>query len=59
MDTEKMDEKSEGASLPQRVVHLDLKGAPPLMSYLKSILPLLKEAGATALLVEYPMLRAN
>ena len=37
----------------QRVVHLDLKGAPPLMSYLKSILPLLKEAGATALLVEY------
>ena len=37
----------------QRVVHLDFKGAPPLMPYLKSILPLLKEAGATALLVEY------
>ena len=36
-----------------RVVHLDFKGAPPLMKYLKSILPLLKEAGATALLVEY------
>ena len=36
-----------------RVVHLDFKGAPPLMPYLKSILPLLKEAGATALLVEY------
>ena len=36
-----------------RVVHLDLKGAPPKMSYLKSLLPLLKEAGATALLVEY------
>lgn len=36
-----------------RVFHLDLKGAPPKMSYIKSMLPVLKEAGATALLVEY------
>lgn len=36
-----------------RVVHLDLKGAPPRMSYLREILPVVKGAGATALLVEY------
>ena len=43
-----------GRYIPEhRVVHLDLKGGPPKMSYLKNILPLLKEAGATALLIEY------
>lgn len=36
-----------------RVVHLDLKGAPPKLSYIKTILPLIREAGATALLIEY------
>ena len=33
-----------------RVVHLDLKGAPPKPSYLKALFPLLQEAGATATL---------
>ena len=37
----------------QRVVHLDLKGAPPKLSFLKNIFPLLKEGGATTLLIEY------
>jgi hypothetical protein len=40
--------------IPQhRVVHLDLKGSPPKLSFLKNIFPLLKEGGATALLIEY------
>ena len=36
-----------------RVVHLDLKGAAPSISYLKEIFPLISKAGANALLVEY------
>ncbi|XP_072168395.1 hexosaminidase D-like [Diadema setosum] len=37
----------------QRLVHVDLKGAPPKIDYLLKILPLFKEWGATGLLVEY------
>lgn len=36
-----------------RVVHLDLKGAPPKISYLRQLLPLLASKGCSALLVEY------
>ncbi|XP_059472542.1 hexosaminidase D-like isoform X2 [Neocloeon triangulifer] len=38
---------------PQRLVHLDLKGAPPKLPYLKQLFPLLKEWGATGLLIEW------
>nr|CAD7588568.1 unnamed protein product [Timema genevievae] len=39
--------------VPLRVVHLDLKGAPPKMKYLQSVLPLLALSGANAILIEY------
>lgn len=37
----------------RRYAHFDLKGAPPKVSYIKQVLPLLKEAGASGLLLEY------
>lgn len=37
----------------QRFVHLDLKGAPPKISYIKRLLPIFKSLGATGLLLEY------
>ncbi|XP_035198541.1 hexosaminidase D isoform X3 [Oxyura jamaicensis] len=39
--------------LRQRLVHLDLKGAPPRAAYLGQVLPLLRALGATGLLLEY------
>ena len=36
-----------------RLVHFDLKGAPPKVSYFKSVFPILKKAGANAILLEY------
>lgn len=37
----------------QRLVHLDLKGAPPKLNYLKELIPFIKKAGATGVLIEY------
>ncbi|XP_062559423.1 hexosaminidase D [Armigeres subalbatus] len=37
----------------QRLVHLDLKGAPPKVSYLKRLMPIMKTLGATGILLEY------
>ena len=35
----------------QRIVHLDLKGAAPKVSYLEQLFPLFKTLGATGLLI--------
>ena len=49
-----IEEIREGKYIPaRRVVHIDLKGAPPRLQYLISTLPLLVKAGATDLLLEY------
>lgn len=40
-------------SVSERIVHLDLKGAPPKVSYYTQLFPLLKKLGATGLLIEY------
>ncbi|RZF43937.1 hypothetical protein LSTR_LSTR006745 [Laodelphax striatellus] len=37
----------------QRLMHFDLKGAPPRVSYLKRIMSLAKELGATGVLIEW------
>lgn len=37
----------------RRLVHFDLKGAPAKIDYLKLIIPLLAQLGATGLLLEY------
>ncbi|KAF5292454.1 hypothetical protein FQA39_LY14001 [Lamprigera yunnana] len=37
----------------QRIIHFDLKGAPPKVSYYKKIFPLIKTMGATGVLLEY------
>ncbi|XP_067012083.2 hexosaminidase D [Anabrus simplex] len=36
-----------------RIVHLDLKGAPPKISYFEELFPLFRKLGATGLLIEY------
>ncbi|KAG9350362.1 hypothetical protein JZ751_026717 [Albula glossodonta] len=37
----------------KKIVHLDLKGAPPRISYMQKLFPLLARMGADGLLVEY------
>ena len=37
----------------QRIVHIDLKGAPPKSSYFEKFIPFLKENGAHGILLEY------
>jgi len=39
--------------LKRKIVHLDLKGMPPRISYFAKLFPLLKQMGVTGILVEY------
>ena len=39
--------------LSHKIVHLDLKGAKPKVSYFKQLFPYMKDMGATGLLMEY------
>lgn len=53
-DKENLEMVREGKYIPtRRVVHLDLKGSPPLISYLQTLIPILAGAGATDLLIEW------
>ncbi|KAL5019127.1 hypothetical protein ScPMuIL_004849 [Solemya velum] len=42
-----------GVESNHRLVHLDLKGAPPRVEYYEQVFPLFKKWGATGLLMEY------
>ncbi|MEE6506822.1 hypothetical protein FKM82_007866 [Ascaphus truei] len=59
MDGGKASTSREGVEMAEKVefdlilVHLDLKGAPPKVSYLAEILPLFSALGANGLLIEY------
>ncbi|RNA40912.1 Hexosaminidase D [Brachionus plicatilis] len=37
----------------QKLVHLDLKGSPPKLNYLKELIPFMKKSGATGVIIEY------
>lgn len=43
----------KGVNLSKVIVHIDLKGSPPKLEYLTSLLPLLNDVGANGLLMEY------
>lgn len=45
--------RSPTVVINERIVHLDLKGAPPKMSYYPKLFALLRKLGATGILIEY------
>jgi hypothetical protein len=46
-------EVRQSMSSMQKLVHLDLKGSPPKLNYLKELIPYFKSIGATGVLIEY------
>jgi hexosaminidase len=56
MDLDDMETEQIGSYVPlfkSKIVHLDLKGAPPKPAYFEEIFPLLAKLGATGILMEY------
>ncbi|KAG5886069.1 hypothetical protein JTB14_018928 [Gonioctena quinquepunctata] len=45
--------RKRSAFLGEKIVHLDLKGAPPKITYYHILFPLLAKLGATGVLIEY------
>lgn len=43
----------EAHVMGHKIVHLDLKGAPPKLNYYEYLFPLLRKLGATGILIEY------
>lgn len=52
-DAGSMARRDPRGGVAHRLVHLDLKGAPPRMDFLLSLLPWLRDHGATGLLLEW------
>lgn len=46
-------ERKDFSKVQMKLVHLDLKGAPPKISYFEQIFPLFSKLGANGLLIEY------
>jgi len=44
---------SKAVESMEKIVHLDLKGAPPKLTFLKEFIPYIKKLGATGVLIEY------
>ncbi|XP_065647471.1 hexosaminidase D [Hydra vulgaris] len=53
METDNIDDAVSSKFVPNRVVHLDLKGSAPKINYLLRMIPLFRQWGANGLLVEY------
>lgn len=54
LDSGLVDERRNNFSFNgHRIVHLDLKGAPPQVLYYEDLFPLLRTLGATGILIEY------
>lgn len=52
-DVDKSSYEADSLFKGHKIVHLDLKGAPPVVSYYKYLFPVLKKLGATGILIEY------